>query len=206
MVSNSLLLSFRKVWGYCFHFSSNFQFRGFSSSACRSAVSHEVWGRHGLHLPQWPRGGAKLTSLTHSASAFRWIWLPAQLRGEGNGNPPQCSCRENPRDAGAWWAAVYGSHRVGHDWSDLAAAAAAVRWSELVVCIWIFPPFWTFLPPPPTQSHSPRSSRSSELSSLCFNMVINSNSSTPSTFKSFLMWMMIYMVTFVILPSLKLTR
>ena len=28
--------------------------------------------------------------------------------GEGNGNPLQCSCLENPRDKGAWWAAVYG--------------------------------------------------------------------------------------------------
>ena len=28
--------------------------------------------------------------------------------GEGNGNPPQCSCLENPRDGGAWWAAVSG--------------------------------------------------------------------------------------------------
>ena len=28
--------------------------------------------------------------------------------GEGNGNPLQCSCLENPRDRGAWWAAVYG--------------------------------------------------------------------------------------------------
>ena len=27
---------------------------------------------------------------------------------EGNGNPLQCSCLENPRDSGAWWAAVYG--------------------------------------------------------------------------------------------------
>ena len=27
---------------------------------------------------------------------------------EGNGNPLQCSCLENPRDGGAWWAAVYG--------------------------------------------------------------------------------------------------
>jgi len=91
--------------------------------------------------------------------------------GEGNGNPLQCSCLENPRDEGAWWAAVsgvaqnrtqlkrlssssssvcvlekematyssvlawripgtrepgglpsLGSHRVRHDWSDLAAA------------------------------------------------------------------------------------
>ena len=28
--------------------------------------------------------------------------------GEENGNPLQCSCLENPRDGGAWWAAVYG--------------------------------------------------------------------------------------------------
>ena len=34
----------------------------------------------------------------------RYICTP----GEGNGNPLQCSCLENPRDGGAWWAAVYG--------------------------------------------------------------------------------------------------
>ena len=28
--------------------------------------------------------------------------------GEGNGNPLQCSCLENPSGGGAWWAAVYG--------------------------------------------------------------------------------------------------
>ena len=28
--------------------------------------------------------------------------------GGGNGNPLQCSCLENPRDRGAWWAAIYG--------------------------------------------------------------------------------------------------
>ena len=28
--------------------------------------------------------------------------------GEGNGNPLHCSCLENPRDGGAWWAAIYG--------------------------------------------------------------------------------------------------
>ena len=28
--------------------------------------------------------------------------------GEGNGNPLQCSCLKNPRNGGAWWAAVYG--------------------------------------------------------------------------------------------------
>ena len=39
--------------------------------------------------------------------------------GEGNGSPLQCSCLENPREGGAWWAASMGSHRVRHDWSDL---------------------------------------------------------------------------------------
>ena len=36
--------------------------------------------------------------------------------GEGNGNPLQCSCLENPRDAGAWWAAIYG---VAQSWTRL---------------------------------------------------------------------------------------
>ena len=39
-------------------------------------------------------------------------WLPFHFSlsciGEGNGNPLQCSCLENPRDGGAWWASVYG--------------------------------------------------------------------------------------------------
>ena len=42
--------------------------------------------------------------------------------GEGNGNPLQCSCLENPRDGGAQWVPSMGSHRVGHNWSDLAQA------------------------------------------------------------------------------------
>ena len=36
--------------------------------------------------------------------------------GEGNGNPLQCSCLENPRDGGAWWAAIYG---VSQSWTRL---------------------------------------------------------------------------------------
>ena len=36
--------------------------------------------------------------------------------GEGYGNPLQCSCLENPRDGGAWWAAIYG---VAQSWTQL---------------------------------------------------------------------------------------
>ena len=35
--------------------------------------------------------------------------------GEGDGTPLQYSCLENPMDGGAWWAAVHGSLRLGHD-------------------------------------------------------------------------------------------
>ena len=35
--------------------------------------------------------------------------------GEGNGNPLQYSCLENPLDRGTWWAAVHGFARVIHD-------------------------------------------------------------------------------------------
>ena len=44
--------------------------------------------------------------------------------GEGNGNPLQYSCLENPRDGGAWWAAVYGVAQSRTRLSDLAVAAA----------------------------------------------------------------------------------
>ena len=35
--------------------------------------------------------------------------------GEGNDNPLQCSCLENPRDGKPGWLPSMGSHRVGHD-------------------------------------------------------------------------------------------
>ena len=54
--------------------------------------------------------------------------FPGDTVGEGNGNQLQYSCLENPRDRGAWWAAIYqadksqtevahsqGSHRVRQD-------------------------------------------------------------------------------------------
>ena len=36
--------------------------------------------------------------------------------GEGNGNPLQCSCLENPRDRGAWWAAIWW---VAQSWTEV---------------------------------------------------------------------------------------
>ena len=50
------------------------------------------------------------------------------LTGEGNGNPLQCSCLENPRDGGAWWAAIYG---VAQSWTWLewlSSSSIFTRW------------------------------------------------------------------------------
>ena len=44
------------------------------------------------------------------------LYFSLSCIGEGNGNPLQCSCRENPRTGGAWWAAVYG---VAQSWTRL---------------------------------------------------------------------------------------
>ena len=52
--------------------------------------------------------------------------------GEGNGNPLQRSCLENPRDGEPGGLRSMGSHRVGHDRSDLAAAVPTIRQSESV--------------------------------------------------------------------------
>ena len=39
---------------------------------------------------------------------FSYLVLSSKSFGEGNGNPLQYSCLENPRDRGAWWTVIYG--------------------------------------------------------------------------------------------------
>ena len=57
----------------------------------RSLVGCSPWGREELDM----------TEQLDFHFSLSWI-------GGGNGNPLQCSCLENPRDGGAWWAAIYG--------------------------------------------------------------------------------------------------
>ena len=51
--------------------------------------------------------------------------------GEENGNPLQCSCLENPRDGGAWWAAIYG---VTHSWTWLKRLSSSSSMRVLWKC------------------------------------------------------------------------
>ena len=52
-------------------------------------------------------GGLLSLKVTQSWTRLKRLSMHACI-GEGNGNPLQYSCLENPRDRGAWWAAVYG--------------------------------------------------------------------------------------------------
>ena len=56
--------------------------------------------------------------------------------GEGNGNSLQCSCLENPRDGGAWWAAVYGVAQSRTRLKGLSSSSSHVSSLESN-----FPPF-----------------------------------------------------------------
>src|SRR5574341_183548 len=58
-------------------------------------------GRSLVGCRPWGRKESDTTEQLHFHFSLSCI-------GEGNGNPLQCSCLENPRDGGAWWAAVYG--------------------------------------------------------------------------------------------------
>ena len=61
------------------------------SPGWRSLVGCSPWGRWELDTAEWLHFHFSLSCI-----------------GEGHGNPLQCSCLENPRDEGAWWAAIYG--------------------------------------------------------------------------------------------------
>ena len=59
----------------------------------------------------WVEQPRRLQSIGSLRIGHNWVTslsLFTSCIGEGNGNPLQCSCLENPRDGGAWWATVCG--------------------------------------------------------------------------------------------------
>ena len=59
--------------------------------------------------------------------------------GEGNGNPLQCSCLENSRDGGAWWAAVYGVAQSRTRLTRLSSSSSSEQQVESGLAIHCFP-------------------------------------------------------------------
>ena len=65
---------------------------------------------------------------------LKWFGMHACV-GEGNGNPLQCSCLENPVDRGAWWAIVHNVTKIRHSWADrhihVCLGVGGVWWRKL---------------------------------------------------------------------------
>ena len=77
----------------------------FPEKAMATHSSILAWKIHGwsslVGCSPWGYEELDTTERLHFHSSLSCI-------GEGNGNPLECSCLENPRDGGAWWASVYG--------------------------------------------------------------------------------------------------
>ena len=67
----------------------------------------QIWARTLAWKMPWTEEPGRLQSMGSLRVWHDWV-TSLSCTGEGNGNPLQCSCLENPRDRGAWWAAVYG--------------------------------------------------------------------------------------------------
>ena len=88
------------------------------SHGWRSLVGCNLWGR-------WESDTTELLHFQFSLSCI----------GEGNGNPLQCSCLENPRDGGAWWAAVCG---VAQSWTWLKRLSSSSSSKQHIPeCEWV---------------------------------------------------------------------
>ena len=79
----------------------------------------------------WGRWGSDTTERLHFHFSLSCI-------GEGNGNPLQCSCLENPRDGGAWWAAVCGvaQSRTQLKWLSSSSSSSLMVYGASLVSQW----------------------------------------------------------------------
>ena len=120
-----------------------------------------AWPQYPLEdCEQWPVGGSlKYNTVlqldrfckkqgkwvaTHSSTlAWKIPWMEERLHfhfsfsciGGGNGNPLQCSCLENPRDGGDWWAAIYGVAQSQTRLKRLSSSSSSMWLSYHPVCV-----------------------------------------------------------------------
>ena len=84
----------------------------------RSLVGYSPWGRE----------ESDTTERLHFPFSLSCI-------GEGNGNPLQCSCLENPRDGGVWWVAVYGVAQSRTPLTRLSSSSSKHIYISRVLCL-----------------------------------------------------------------------
>ena len=84
------------------------------SHGWRSLVGYSSWGRR----------ESDMTERLHFHFSLSCI-------GEGHGNTLQCSCLENPRDGGAWWAAVYGVTQSRTRLKQLSSSSSSSNYTSI---------------------------------------------------------------------------
>ena len=133
---------------------SLFSYNNHSTSKCiiyfLSIFRHVVWRRQWQPTPvflpgkshgrrslvgcsPWGRKESDTTERLHFHFSLSRI-------GEGNGNPLQCSCLENPRDGAAWWAAIYGVAQSRTRLKRLSGSKHVVGGGFSGLCILQLPP------------------------------------------------------------------
>ena len=89
-----------------------------------SFLLEQVWIASVLYIQNFPRGSDGKASAYNAEDLGSNPGL-GRSSGEGNGNPLQYSCLENPMDGGAWWATVHGIPKSWTQLSDLMEKAMA---------------------------------------------------------------------------------
>ena len=99
----------------------------------------------------WGRKESDMTERLH-------FHFSLSCNGEGNGNPLQCSCLENPRDSGAWWAAVRGIAQSQTRLEQLSSSSS----SSLPLCYPLTRSTYTRMQlSPPVSHHQPQDAQGS---------------------------------------------
>ena len=100
--------------------------RQWQPTAALSPGKSHGWGSL-VSCSPWVRWELDTTEQLHFHFLLSYI-------GEGNGNPFQCSCLENPRDGGAWWAAICG---VAQSRTRLKRLSSSSSSMYVCTCIYI---------------------------------------------------------------------
>ena len=121
---SALHIRWPKSWSFSFNISSSNEYSGLISFQRRQ------WHPTPVLLPGDSHGQRSLVGCSpwglkesDMTERFHFHFSLSCIREE-NGNPLQCSCLENPRDGGAWWAAIYG---VAQSWTRLKQLSSSIR-------------------------------------------------------------------------------
>ena len=92
----------------------------------KAMAPHSHGRRSLMGCSPWGHWGSDTTQRLHFHFSLSCI-------GEGNGNPLQCSCLENPRDRGAWWASIYGVAQSRTRLKRLSSSSSMVHQCRLIL-------------------------------------------------------------------------